>query len=113
MGNFYDNWLGAWDRTVEERRRARKVIHESEFKWVETPNDHRAALMIADENGFRTWGSISMLTEIPAGAHSGEHRHGEEVIYVIEGEGFSVVSGRRYDWAPGSGIAIPFGAPHQ
>lgn len=27
MPNFYDEWLSYWDRSREERKRARKVIH--------------------------------------------------------------------------------------
>jgi hypothetical protein len=38
------------------------------------PNDFRAALLISRETGFRTWGSVSMLTEIPPGSHSGSHK---------------------------------------
>jgi quercetin dioxygenase-like cupin family protein len=110
---FYDEWLTAWDTSEAERRAARKVIHEEELDWVRTAQDHRAALLIAPETGFRTMGTLTILAEIPVGWHTGEHKHGEEVSYVIAGSGTSVIDGTRYDWGPGSVLAIPFGARHQ
>jgi len=111
--NFYDNWLGMWDRAEEERRLARKNIHEEELEWVETRQDARAALMVAPETGFRTWGTVTMIAEIPPHAHSGAHKHGEEAVLIVEGEGYSVVDNVRYDWKKHSLVAIPFGAVHQ
>src|SRR5919199_1873869 len=111
--NFYDEWVGLWETAEAERAKARKVIHAEELEWVETRYDARAALLIAPETGFRTWGSVCFTAEIPPGAHTGKHRHGEEGIFIIEGEGFSVIDGRRYDWKPESGMLVPFGAEHQ
>ena len=110
---FYDRWLGMWDDSKADKKAARKVIHEEELAWVETAQDHRAALLIAPETGFRTMGTLTMLAEIPPGSHSGEHKHGEEAIYIVAGEGSSIIDGVRYDWSAGSTLAIPFGARHQ
>jgi len=110
---FYDEWLAAWEETEAAKRASRKVIHAEELDWVETPQDHLAALLIAPETGFRTMGSLTMIAEIPVGWHTGEHKHGEETIYIIAGSGSSVVDGTRYDWGRGSVLAIPFGARHQ
>ncbi|MEE9145020.1 MAG: cupin domain-containing protein [Candidatus Binatia bacterium] len=113
MANFYDTWLNFWDESVKERNQARTVIHEEELEWVETPQDFRIALLAAPENGFRTWGSETMVAEIPPGSHTGRHAHGEEAIYIVEGEGFSIVDGVKYGWTKGSVLWIPFGAQHQ
>lgn len=113
LPNFYDGWLGLWDQAEAERKGARKAIHENELEWVETRFDARAALLIAPETGFRTWGSVCLVAEIPLRTHTGRHKHGEEAIFIIEGEGFSVISGRRYDWTKESVLLIPFGAEHQ
>ena len=49
--------------------------------------------------------------------HSGKHRHqGGLVIYVLEGEGHSVVDGERLDWEPGDLLLLPIkpgGVEHQ
>ncbi len=113
MANFYDKWLRSWDETTAEKRRARKSIHEEEIEWVQTPQDAKVGLLVAPETGFRTWGTVSMVAEIPVGWHTGSHIHGEEGIHIVEGEGFSVVNGQRYDWAKGSTVWIPFGGEHQ
>jgi mannose-6-phosphate isomerase-like protein (cupin superfamily) len=110
---FYDKWLGEWERAEENRSNSRRSIMPEEYEWVETVQDFQTTLVIARETGFQTWGSETLLSKIPAGHHTGAHRHGEEAIYIVEGEGFSVVKGRRYDWKEGSSLAIPFGAPHQ
>ena len=48
---------------------------------------------------------------------SGKHRHqGGLVIYVIDGEGYSVVDGERIDWAKGDLVLLPLrekGVEHQ
>jgi gentisate 1,2-dioxygenase len=111
--NFYDRWLGLWDEAEAERAKSRRVIHYEELDWTQTPQDARVALLVAPETGFRTWGSESLRGEIPPGWHSGAHKHGEEVMYIVAGEGFSIVDGIRYEWQAGSTIAIPFGAVHQ
>jgi hypothetical protein len=49
--------------------------------------------------------------------HSGKHRHqGGLVIYIIEGEGHSIVEGERLDWKTGDLLLLPLkpgGVEHQ
>ncbi len=49
--------------------------------------------------------------------HSGMHRHqGGLVIFIIEGEGYSIVDGERHDWEAGDLLLLPFkpgGVEHQ
>ena len=97
MPTFYDDWLQMWDRSREEFKKARKWIHEEEVEYVETQQDAKCGLLVTPETGFRTWGSTSMISEIPVGAHMGMHKHGEEAIHIIEGTGFSIMDGVRYD----------------
>jgi quercetin dioxygenase-like cupin family protein len=112
-GTFYDDWLGMWDRATDEKKRARKITHEEDIQWVETVQDYRVGLLIAPELGFRTWGTESLIAEIPPGCHTGKHKHGEESIHIVAGMGFSIISGVRYDWKQGSTLLVPFGAEHQ
>jgi quercetin dioxygenase-like cupin family protein len=110
---FYDDWLGMWGRATEEKARARKCTHEEDIQWVETAQDYRVGLLVAPELGFRTWGTESLLAEIPPGCHTGKHKHGEESIHIVGGTGFSIINGVRYDWKKGSTLQVPFGAEHQ
>ena len=110
---FYDDWLGMWSRATEEKKAARKVTHEEDIDWVETVQDYRVGLLIAPELGFRTWGTETLIAEIPPGCHTGKHKHGEESIHIVHGSGFSIIGGVRYDWMTGSTLVVPFGAEHQ
>ncbi len=112
MGNFYDDWLRYWDEEQEERRKARTCIDEEDLEWVRTRQDRRAALLCARDNGFVTAG-VAMMAEIPQGYHTGKHAHGEEAIYIVQGQGFSVIDGLRYDWETGSCLFMPYGSVHQ
>ncbi len=113
MENFYDRWLKFWDEAEAERTKARKVIHEEELEWIRTRQDNRVALLASPDNGFFTQGGTCMLVEIPEGWKTGKHSHGEEVIFIIEGEGCTVIDDERYDWEKGTTLFIPFGAVHQ
>lgn len=113
MSNFYDKWLGFWEESQVEKKRARRVIHEEELQWVKTKQDAKVALIASPETGFRTWGSSTMVAEIPVGWHSGKHSHGEEGIHIVEGSGFSIVNDAKYDWDKGSTLWMPFNSTHQ
>lgn len=112
MPNFYNNWLHYWEDEQEERAKARKYINEEDLEWVRTQQDYRAALLCARENGFCTTGTAT-LAEIPRGWNTGKHSHGEEAMFIIEGQGFSTIDDKRYYWETGSCLFVPFGAMHQ
>ena len=111
---FYDEWLGLWEKNEEEKKRARKAIQPEELEWVRTRQDAKAALLVSPQTGFRSSGTVTMIAEIPPGWHTGKHSHGEEALYILDGEkGFSIVNNQRYDWEKGACMRIPFGAVHQ
>ncbi len=113
MSDFYSQWL---ERSKENQRivdAAPRVARGKDLKWVRTPQDYKAALMIAPETGFPTGGSCLMRAEIPKGWHTGKHLHGEEAIYVESGEGFMVLDDKRYDFFPGTIFHIPYRSTHQ
>ena len=58
-------------------------------------------------------GSNVLKAEIPVGWHTGKHRHGEESMHILEGEGFSMLAGQRFDWHKSSTLQIPYWAEHQ
>lgn len=113
MGTFYDEWLAADGRIQEEFLRAPHVARDRGIPWVSTRQDAKVKLMLSDATGFATMGGDVLKGEIPAGWHTGRHRHGEESLHILEGEGFSIVDGQRFDWHKGSTIQIPYRAEHQ
>ena len=97
MGNFYDDWLGTDAEIQREFQRAPHVARDREIPWVSTRQDAKVKLMIANATGFATMGGEVLKAEIPVGWHTGRHRHGEESIHILDGEGFSVIAGERFD----------------
>lgn len=48
------------------------------------------------------------VQEIPPGSRSGRmHYPGNMVIFVIEGEGYTVMDGERHDWSQGDVVQVP------
>jgi len=46
--------------------------------------------------------------EIPPGSRSGVQKHqGGRIHFVIEGRGYSILDGQRYDWEPGDLLMLP------
>ena len=51
---------------------------------------------------------------IPAGSRSGKHRHlAEECVYVLEGRGYEIHDGVRYDWQAGDVAVVHNNCVHQ
>ena len=111
--DFYDKWLSFWSESEEQRRKARKAISEDELQWVSTKQDKRVAILAGPETGFYSMGGVIMLVEIPVGWRTGKCCGGELAMYILEGEGCSVVDGLRYDWEKGAAVWIPYGATYQ
>lgn len=111
--NFYDDWLEAGERARIGMWESPCLARDKDIPWVATPQDAKVKLMIAEELGFTTMGSNVLKAEIPIGWHTGCHRHGEESLHFLEGEGFSIVAGQRFDWHAGTTLQIPFWAEHQ
>jgi mannose-6-phosphate isomerase-like protein (cupin superfamily) len=113
MPTFYDRWLETPEQIQRELWESPAVARDKDIPWVSTPQDAKVKLMVANELGFATMGSNVLKAEIPVGWHTGRHRHGEESLHILSGEGFSLIEGQRFDWHEGSTLFIPFWAEHQ
>jgi uncharacterized cupin superfamily protein len=111
--DFYADWLAASERNAIDVERSPIVSRGRDAVWIETPNEHRIAMLIGNHVGFPTNGTNLCQVAIPSGHHTGRHRHGEEAIHVLRGTGFAIVAGRRYDFHDGTTIHIPYMDEHQ
>jgi quercetin dioxygenase-like cupin family protein len=111
--DFYGDWLAASEHNQLSVNRSPVVARGRDLKWVETPNEHRIAMLIGQQVGFPTQGTNICKVAIPAGHHTGRHVHGEEAIHILGGSGFIVVDGRRYDFHEGTTIHVPYRSEHQ
>lgn len=98
------------------------------YKWSRTA----AALAALPESAATTWDDMLLVYTNPytggpvlptmgctaqllrPGTHTQAHRHASSSVYlVIQGRGFSVIDGQRYDWEQGDVFAIPAWACHE
>lgn len=113
MRTFYDEWLQRGAENEAVLAKSPMLAKGSALDWVETPQDARCAVLIGAASGFPTQGTLLMTAEIPVGWSTGSHVHGEEAIYILDGSGFLVIDGARYDFRPGTTLAVPYMSEHQ
>jgi uncharacterized cupin superfamily protein len=111
--DFYREWLAASERNEQAVNHSPVVAHGRDATWIGTPNEDRIAMLIGAQVGFPTQGTNLCKVVVPSGHHTGRHRHGEEAIHVLSGEGCIVVDGRRYDFHAGTTIHVPYMSDHQ
>jgi uncharacterized cupin superfamily protein len=111
--DFYADWLAASERNASIVERSPIVARGRDLVWIETPNEHRLAMLIGEQTGFPTNGTNLCQVVVPAGTHTGRHRHGEEAIHVLRGQGAFVIDGRRYDVRDGTTVHVPYMNDHQ
>lgn len=111
--DFYADWLAASERNASYVERSPIVARGRDLVWIETPNEHRLAMLIGEQVGFPTNGTNLCRVVVPAGQHTGRHRHGEEAIHILRGQGAMLVGPRRYDVHDGTTIHVPYMEAHQ
>ncbi|MEE8472937.1 MAG: cupin domain-containing protein, partial [Dehalococcoidia bacterium] len=88
--------VSAKDRPWEDTQMGR-------LKYLSHPNVPSALLMFD-----------AFVQEIPPGGRSGKHRHvAEEVHKIIEGKGYDIHDGKRWDWEAEDLVSIPINTTHQ
>jgi quercetin dioxygenase-like cupin family protein len=111
--DFYSGWAQQSQANELAVTNSPVVARGRDLTWIQTPNDHRIAMLIGRQTGFPTQGTNLCKVVIPEGHHSGRQRHGEEAIHILAGEGLIVVDGRRYDFHAGTTIHVPYMSEHQ
>ena len=101
------------DAIDEKARRLAGHAHPKEGKgahrhagiWIlmggsESPSD--------ETNGFRARAAaMTNIFEETPHSSSHKHTHTEAMLYVLEGRGYSLIDGRRYDWEEGDAVHVP------
>lgn len=111
--NSYDFYLRTQSDQVRWRQSAIRVVKGKERPWEDTrmgrikylshPNSP-SGLLLFD----------AFIQELPPGGASGKHRHvSEEVHLILEGQGYDVHDGVRWDWDKGDVVFIPVNTVHQ
>jgi hypothetical protein len=118
--DFYDQLINDMRDERDRQYRGQIVVRSKEEPWVMTrqalvkyfmwPSRHSSA---PQRTALDDW--IVFVQDIKQ--HSGKHRHqGGLVIFILEGEGYSIVEGERHDWEAGDLLLLPLkpgGVEHQ
>ncbi len=109
----YDEYIKQYWEESRWRKACPHVVKAKELPWEDTrlgKIKYIAHPKIA--SGLVTYECF--LQEIPPGGRSGKHRHvGEEIQFIISGEGYSVLDGVRWDWGKYDVVCIPVTTTHQ
>lgn len=113
--SYYENSIKYYEDKREQSLKGARLLKGKDIAWqtekqgvlrfyhTETHTGHALDTMNVFVHEIRT--------------HSGRHVHqGGFHLFVIRGKGYSVVDGKRFDWAEGDLILLPFkkgGVEHQ
>jgi quercetin dioxygenase-like cupin family protein len=96
------------------RRQARVILKASEavIERSEHKGDFKVGL-VDEILGFDNRILAMYVHQLPPGGHTETHKHGEAIVYVLSGTGYSIVEGERHDWQAGDCIFVQPGTWHQ
>ena len=109
----YDHYLKTLSDQVAWRNAVPHVTRQADRPWENTRmgkikylvhDSFPSALLLFD----------SFIQEIPPGGSSGKHRHvSEEVLKILDGRGYDIQDGQRWDWEAEDVVHIPVNTVHQ
>ena len=109
----YERYIKLLHDEVQFCREVDHVAREKDEPWEMTPQG-KIKWLLHPEIASAAKRLFIYFTEIDPGSRSGKHRHiAEEQILVLEGEGYDVHDGERWDWKTGDLICIPGMVEHQ
>jgi quercetin dioxygenase-like cupin family protein len=100
---------------ARERRKKSPVVIKRESIRFE-PSSYKGihiGYIVAPHLGIENRNISLEVHRLLPGAHTESHRHNEVVCHVLNGRGYSIIDGKRYDWEPHDSIHIQKGAWHQ
>ncbi len=93
--------------TQEQRLRARRHTRFADVTLTPSPKGSKSALLVDGSLGYRTTGLSMAMFEIPPGHAQSKHRHpGEAILYVVDGQGHSVIGDEQVDWRTGDAPVV-------
>lgn len=98
----------------EARRRKGRVLVTAEEVQFESTVMGDMAYVVDPRLGFHVKAIATVLGRVPAGKHSGSHRHlYDEINYVTSGRGTMVIDDESYEIKRGDAVCVPAFAWHQ
>jgi len=111
--NTYQRYLKLLAMQAEHRRKAPHVMRGRDFSWENTEMG-KLKYLITPYSQSPLLLFDCFLQELPPGCHSGRHRHvSEEVHKILQGKGYDIHNGKRWDWEKEDVVCIPPDTEHQ
>ena len=117
-----EKWMSHLQMSVHNREKARReenkearVLLKAADAVIER-SEHRGdwKVGLADHYlGFANTTFGMYIHQMPPASHTETHKHGEAIVYVLSGHGYSIVEGERFDWQAGDCIFVKPGQWHQ
>jgi gentisate 1,2-dioxygenase len=102
-----------YQKQIELKKKSRVLMKKKDIVWDERHPQAKTAALVDPRLGFaNTYANVG-LSHIAPGTKSGKHKHGEAIIYILQGKGYSIVDEKRYDWEEGDAVYIPPDTYHQ
>jgi quercetin dioxygenase-like cupin family protein len=105
--------LDLFQKQIDAKKKSRIIIKKKDIVWDAKHPQAKSASVIDPRLGFANSLANMGLSQIDPGKSTGKHKHGEAMIYVVSGRGYSIIDGKRYDWEEGDGMYIPPETFHQ
>lgn len=97
---------------VQRLRKAPRVIKGNEIKWGGGPQ--RWGKILIDPHSQLTQSITMHYVDLAPLAKSQKHGHQNEAVgYVLEGKGYEIHDGKKYEWNAGDLVLIHGGCVHQ
>jgi quercetin dioxygenase-like cupin family protein len=82
------DWSQVWTPGVTSRK---KIVGKDDAQWELTPLGRKRVLCGPERPDVRQFSADVFELDIPAGSRSGKHwKMADEILYVVEGEGYSL-----------------------
>lgn len=115
LTTHYDESIRRYQKLKEEARTGLKVVKGKSLPFRASRQGVLKFYSLKQKEGLCMKNMSMFVHEIRQ--HSGQHRHqGGVNIFVLNGQGYTMVDGKRFDWKGGDLILLPFkkgGCVHQ
>lgn len=105
---FYWDLIRLRDKQRALRKVAKWVVKGDELPWENNPQGIMRWYMHPSREDIVIQTFMFLVQEIPPGSRSGKQRHqGNQVSFIMEGHGHTVIDGVKHFWEAGDLIQLP------
>jgi quercetin dioxygenase-like cupin family protein len=106
--SYYEQLMQIRNQQRQTRRSARWIIHEKDLPWENNPQGLMRWYMHPSMEDIVIQTYLFIMQEIPPGSRSGKQLYqGGQVIFFLEGRGYTVMDGVKHPWEAGDLIQLP------